>query len=84
MSSLVHLFLVDRPHIDLTYYFGGFGPLDMQLFALLIWIHLQAAAFAVYPMFRVSGAPADVMLCMNLSVAILGVAVAAEESAALG
>ena len=51
----------------------------MQLFALLVWVHLQAAALLVYPMFRVGGVPAGVMLCLSMFIAVLGVAVDAEE-----
>ena len=51
----------------------------MQLFALLVWIHLQAAALMIYPMFRVGSAPASAVLYLSMFITILGVAVDAEE-----
>ena len=42
-----------RPYVDVAYYSYGFGPVDQQLRALVVWIPLQIAALAVYPVFKV-------------------------------
>ena len=38
---------------DVAYYVSGFGPVEQQVTALVIWVPLQLAAFAVYPFFKV-------------------------------
>ena len=37
----------------MAYYVSGFGPAEQQVTALVIWIPLQLAAFAIYPSFKV-------------------------------
>ena len=42
----------------MAYYVSGFGPAEQQVTALVIWIPLQLAAFAIYPSFKVGTCPA--------------------------
>lgn len=47
---------------DVAYYVSGFGPMEQQVTALVIWIPLQLAAFAIYPSFKVRGPPVPLVL----------------------
>lgn len=51
---------------DVAYYVSGFGPLEQQVTALVIWIPLQLSAFAIYPSFKVSDHPM-LMLFFNVN-----------------
>ena len=45
--------LFDRPYVNVAYYNNAFGPADLQLVAVVIWIPLQVASLLVYPSFKV-------------------------------
>lgn len=44
-----------RPHVDFGFFVSGFGPLHQTFITFTLWLPLQVAALAVYPVFRVSG-----------------------------
>jgi len=39
--------------VNVAYYNNGFGPAELQLIAVLIWLPLQVASLLVYPGFKV-------------------------------
>ena len=45
--------MVFRPFVDMGTYISGFGPMNQQLKAAVIWLPLKAAVLMVYPLFLV-------------------------------